>query len=69
MNRRQLTSLDHRMIHVAKQRGRVRLDNGCEATLLCWKPRASNRKARVRFDSGTEATIDLARIIDVVTAA
>lgn len=58
-----LTNHDHRMIHLAADRGVVKvLDRGEERTarLVAWKPRRGSHRrniARVEFAPGRRATV------------
>lgn len=64
--RAELTQADHDMIAIAKRRGRVRLDNGVECTLVAWQPRGNRHKIRVQFDTGGAANIELHRLREVL---
>lgn len=57
-----LEQVDHDLIHHAKRRGRIMLDNGCECTLIAWRPRTARNRMRVQFDNGKQATVRVTRL-------
>lgn len=64
--RRPFTKSDHRMIHLAKDRGQVKLDTGQTVTLIAWRPDRYPDGMRVRFFNGTTALLPVTQVASVV---
>lgn len=62
----ELTQHDHDLIHHAKRRGPIRLDNGCVCTLVAWKPSRARHRMRIEYRNGKRATVALTRLAEVL---
>ena len=62
----EFTQHDHDLVHHAARRGQVVLDNGCQCTLIAWRPTRARRMMRVQFANRKTATIPTSRLAEAV---